>query len=100
ALKPNALLSNYMPLGVSATKKGVSVICYDSTHMAFTSTKEYADNFEFMLPHSTVAALLDVFSKDAFEITIQDSVVRCKNKAIDVELAVPEKNETLPEVSD
>jgi len=99
SLKPNVIVSAFMPCGIKLTKKGAYVACFDSTHMAFIKSKEITGNCEFVLPLDTVQAVLDIFSSSDFTMEISASSIRVRNKATQVILSVPELDSSLPKLA-
>ncbi|QDH83410.1 DNA polymerase III beta subunit, sliding clamp [Achromobacter phage Motura] len=99
SLKPNVIVSAFMPCGIKLTKKGAYVACFDSTHMAFIKSKEITGDCEFVLPLDTVQAVLDIFAHSDFTMEISTSNIRVKNKVAQVILAVPELDQGLPKLT-
>lgn len=103
ALKPTALLSTFMPLGLKLTKKGAFVACFDVNHMAFLNSNEMKGDMELKLPLETLVAVLDAFGATAFSLELGRASVRVGNKLVKVNLSLPQEEEnelTLKDVID
>jgi hypothetical protein len=101
ALKPTALLSSFMPVGLKLTPKGAFVACYDVNHMAFLNSDEVKGDTELKLPLDTLTAVLDAFGNTAFALKIGKASVAVANKLVKVNLSLPQEEEnelTLVEV--
>ena len=99
ALKPNSLLASFMPCGVRMHKKGTFVSCFDTTHMAFTSTADLKGDAEFILPLDIVLLVTGVFTSGA-KIRISDASVEVSNKLVTAVLAIPSLDSDLPSLED
>ena len=103
SLKPTALLSTFMPLGLKLSKKGAFVSCFDVNHMAFMRSEEMKGDMEFKLPLDTLVAVLDAFGANAFDLELGQSSVKVGNKLVKVVLSLPQEEEnelTLKDVID
>ncbi len=98
-LKPTAILSSWMPIGVKLTKSGAFVACYDTQHMSWASTKEVTGDFECVLPIETLVNLVEVFHKSNFIIEQGRSNLLARNKLSKVQVSLPVTDE-LPSISD
>lgn len=99
ALKPTALLSSWMPVGVKLSDKSAFVACYDTQHMSWTTTKEVTGNFECVLPIDTFTNVIDLFHKTPFVIRQTRSRIEVKTKLSQVYLNTPTLDD-LPGLSD
>jgi hypothetical protein len=93
ALKPTALLSTFMPIGLKLTKKGAFVSCFDVNHMAFLNSDEMKGDMEFKLPLDTLVAVLDAFGSTAFTLELGKASVKVGNKLVKVNLSLPQEDE-------
>lgn len=100
ALKPTALVSAFMPLGVKLTAKGAFVSCFDSKHMSFMSSKEINGDCEFCIPVDMMQGVLDAFGNSSFTMTVTESTVTVSNKLAKVVLNIPHLDEQGPSLSD
>lgn len=98
ALKPNIVVSQFMPCGVKINKKAY-VGCFDITHVSFTQSREIQGDIEFVLPLDTLQSILDTFSS-GFKLSLNKSHVKIKNKFIDVIVAIPDVEENMPTLSE
>lgn len=88
---PNPSMISFMPISVRLTDKFAFVCCYDAQHMAFIIDKKIQGDLDFILPSTTLTAVLDVFvDKLDFIIIVTKSSLIVKNKIINVVLALPE----------
>jgi hypothetical protein len=90
ALKPSSVTTTFMPISVSLTDKASFVSCYDMNHMAFTKSKEVTGDLSLTLPVETFNAILEVFNKTAFNLTVSSSALRIRNKVVDAVLSLPD----------
>lgn len=100
ALKPTALLSTFMPIGVKLGKKGAFVACFDVNHMAFLNSSEMTGSMEFKLPLDTLVAVLDAFGATAFTLELGKASVKVGNKLVKVNLSLPQEEENELTLSD
>lgn len=99
ALKPNPVVSSFMPCGVKITKKQTFVACFDTTHMAFASSKDLKGEASFVLPLDIVMLITNVFVSGA-TLRISDSVVEVSNKLVTARLSIPTLDAELPSLED
>ena len=95
ALRPTAILSNYMPVTVKLTSKGAFVACYDTQHMAFTNSGEVTGNLSFTLPLDKMQTILDVFANVSMKIRLSSSRVEIRNKLAVVSMSLPSMDDTI-----
>lgn len=100
ALKPTALLSSFMPIGLKLTSKGAFVSCYDVNHMAFLNSDEVKGDVELRLPLDTLAAVLDAFGSAPFVLELGKASVLVSNKLVKVFLSLPQEEENELQLSD
>lgn len=100
ALKPTALLSSFMPLGLKLTSKGAFIACYDVNHMAFLNSDEVKGDVELKLPLDTLTAVLDAFGGSSFVLELGRASVMVKNKLVKVNLSLPQEEENELQLSD
>lgn len=93
ALKPTALLSTFMPLGLKLSKKGAFISCFDTNHMAFMRSEEMTGDLEVKLPLDTLTAVLDAFGANAFDLELGKSTIKVGNKLVKVVLSLPAEEE-------
>jgi hypothetical protein len=93
ALKPTALLSTFMPIGIKLGKKGAFVACFDVNHMAFLNSSEMQGDMEIKLPLDTLSAVLDAFGGNAFVLELGKANVKVGNKLVNVVLSLPQEEE-------
>lgn len=98
ALAPDNLIMTYMPLGVKATSKGINVCCFDTAHVAVSGSGKVKGDFEFVLPVNIFQNVLDVYAVSGFNMELTESSLRCSNAMLQVELALPVLDDTLPDV--
>lgn len=98
ALAPDNLIMTYMPLGVKATSKGINVCCFDTAHVAVSGSGKVKGDFEFALPVNIFQNVLDVYAVSGFNMELTESSLRCSNAQLQVELALPVLDDTLPDV--
>jgi len=89
ALKPTALLSSWMPVGVKLSDKSAFVACYDTQHMSWTTSKEVKGQFECVLPIETMTNVIDLFHKAPFTIRQTKSRIEVITKLSQVFLNTP-----------
>lgn len=99
ALKPTAILSSWMPVGVRLTDKSAFVCCYDLQHMSWVTAKEVTGDLECILPIETLTAIVDVFHKSPFTIKQTKTRIEVKTKHTKVYLNTPTVDD-LPSVAD
>ena len=99
ALKPTALFSSWMPVGIKLTEKSAFVCCFDTQHMSWTTSKEVTGDFECVLPLDTMTAVIDLFHKTPFIIRQTKTRVEIKTKYAQVYLNTPTLDD-LPSLSD
>ena len=95
ALKPTTILSSWMPAGIRLTSKGAFVVCYDTQHMSWVTSKEVTGDFECVLPIDVVQAVVEVFHKSNFVISQGKAHIQVRNKTVKIALNVP-STEDLP----
>lgn len=100
ALKPTALLSTFMPIGIKLGKKGAFVACFDVNHMAFLRSDEMKGDMEFKLPLDTLVAVLDAFGSTAFTLELCGASVKVGNKLVKVNLSLPQEEENELTIAD
>lgn len=100
ALKPTALLSSFMPVGLKLTNKGAFVACYDVNHLAFLNSDEIKGDMEFKLPLDTLTAVLDAFGGAPFVLELGKASVQVANKLVKVNLSLPQEEENELQLSD
>lgn len=100
ALKPTALLSSFMPVGLKLTSKGAFVACYDVNHLAFLNSDEIKGDMEFKLPLDTLTAVLDAFGGAPFVLELGKASVTVSNKLVKVFLSLPQEEENELQLSD
>lgn len=100
ALKPTALLSSFMPIGLRLTSKGAFVACYDVNHMAFLNSDEMKGDMEIKLPLDTLAAVLDAFGNSSFVLELGKASVMVSNKLVKVFLSLPQEEENELQLTD
>lgn len=100
ALKPTALLSSFMPVGLKLTSKGAFVACYDVNHLAFLNSDEIKGDMEFKLPLDTLTAVLDAFGGAPFVLELGKASVLVSNKLVKVNLSLPQEEENELQLSD
>lgn len=100
ALKPTALLSTFMPIGIKLGKKGAFVSCFDVNHMAFLRSTEMQGDMEFKLPLDTLVAVLDAFGSTAFTLELCTASVKVGNKLVKVNLSLPQEEENELTIAD
>jgi hypothetical protein len=100
ALKPTALVSAFMPLGVKLNSKGAFVSCFDSKHMSFMSSNEITGDAEFCIPVDMMQGVLDAFGNTSFTMTVSESNVSVSNKLAKVILNIPHLDEQGPSLND
>src|SRR5690606_20972241 len=61
ALKPNDLISSFMPCGIKMGKKSTFLTCFDTTHLAFTTTEDVTGDTSFVLPLDILLTTTSVF---------------------------------------
>lgn len=96
ALKPNPLVSSFMPCGISFSKKGAFVGCFDTNQMAFTTSKEITGEASFTLPLDVTQTLVDVFGSSDFRFELRSSGLMVRNKMIRALMALPNLTEGIP----
>jgi len=99
SLRPTALLSPWMPVGVKLDDKYAFVACYDTQRLSWVSSKEIKGNLEILLPIDTMQSLMDVFSKTNFVIAQGKANIKVKNKLYEVILSIPTADD-LPTLKD
>jgi len=90
ALKPSSVTTTFMPISVSLTDKAAFVSCYDMNHMAFIKSKDVKGDLSLTLPVETINAVLEVFNKTAFSLTVGNAAMRIRNKVVDAILSLPD----------
>lgn len=100
ALKPTALLSSFMPVGLKLTSKGAFVACYDVNHMAFLNSDEIKGDMDIKLPLDTLVAVLDAFGASSFSMELGKASVLVSNKLVKVSLSLPQEEEQELQMSD
>jgi hypothetical protein len=100
ALKPTALLSSFMPIGLKLTSKGAFVACYDVNHMAFLNSDEIKGDVELKLPLDTLASVLDAFGNSSFVLELGKASVLVSNKLVKVNLSLPQEEENELQLGD
>jgi DNA polymerase III sliding clamp (beta) subunit (PCNA family) len=90
ALKPSSVTTTFMPISVSLTDKVAFVSCYDMNHMAFIKSKDVTGDLSLTLPVETINAVLDVFNKTSFSLTVGQATMRIKNKLVDAVVSLPD----------
>lgn len=93
ALKPTLNLTAYMPISIKLTSKSAFVSCFDSTHMAFATSKEVTGDVELLLPIETMKAVLETFNKISCTMTVSRASLHVKNQIVDVMIALPDVDE-------
>lgn len=93
ALKPNALVTTFMPLTAKITPKAAFVACFDNQRMAFMNDKEVTGELDVTLPLDTFNAVLDTFYKAPFRMMVGQSSLYVKNAIVDVQLSLPAQDE-------
>lgn len=99
ALKPTALFSSWMPVGVKFSPKSAFVCCYDTQHMNWSTTKKVTGDFECVLPIDTMMAIVELFHKLPFTIRQTKTRVEVKTKYTQIYLNTPTLDD-LPSLSD
>lgn len=89
ALAPDPLISSFTPMGIQATKKGTAVVCYDSYHSALSTNKEIKGDFSFVVPSTTILAVLDIFYVADFDLQVTESSLLVSNATTVVEIGLP-----------
>lgn len=100
ALKPTAVISSYMPLGVQLTSKGAFVSCFDTNHMSFLSSKEITGDAKFVIPLDTMQGILDTLGATNFNIELGESHLQVSNKLTVIRVALPHVEEQGPSLDD
>jgi len=98
-LKPTAILSAWMPVGVKLSEKGGFVCCYDTQHMSWVNNKDVKGDFECVMPIDTLKAVVEVFGASDFQISVAPSFIRVRNKLTNVILSIPNTDE-IPSLED
>ena len=88
ALKPTAILSDFMPLTIKLMKKGAFVACFDARHMSFLESKEIDGDMEVTLPLHTMQSVLEVFGNSKFTMELTASSLYVTNPLVSVVLAL------------
>lgn len=89
ALAPDPLVSSFTPLGIHATKKGTSVVCYDAYHSALSTNKEIKGDFSFVVPSTTILSVLDIFYSSDFTLQVTESSLLVSNVTTVVQIGLP-----------
>lgn len=93
ALKPNALVTTFMPLTAKITDKAAFVSCFDNQRMAFTNDKEIKGELDVTLPLDSFSSILETFYKAPFRMTVGQSSLYVKNNIVDVQLSLPAQDD-------
>lgn len=88
ALKPTAILSSWIPVGVCIDSKGAFVACYDEQHMSWVKTKKVTGDINCVLPLDTIQSIIEVF-RSGFLLVQGKSSIRIKDKLTSVVLSIP-----------
>jgi hypothetical protein len=89
ALKPTTILSSWMPSGIRLTDKGAFVVCYDTQHMSWVTTKKITGNLDCVLPIDVMQSIAEVFHKSNFTISQSKTFIKVRNKTVSVVLNIP-----------
>lgn len=99
AMKPTALLSSWMPVGIKLTDKSAFIVCYDTQRMNWETSKEVTGDLEILMPLESMSSIVEVFHKSAFSIKQSKSHIEIRNKLIRVHMSIPTADD-LPTLSD
>lgn len=89
ALKPTTILSSWMPSGIRLTDKGAFVVCYDTQHMSWITTKKITGKLDCVLPIDVMQSIAEVFHKSNFVISQSKTFIKVRNKTVSVVLNIP-----------
>lgn len=89
ALRPTALISTYMPIGIQLTDKGAFVACFDNDRMAFTRDKSIKGDAEFVVPVETLQAVLESVGMGAFDLLVTDAFAEVRTDTVKARMALP-----------
>lgn len=90
-LKPLLAMTDYVPIGIQATKEGTFIACYDSFQSAFYSNKELKGNVEFLLPSNVFTMIAREIKDQDYNMAVTDTAIYAFNDMFELALARPQQ---------
>jgi|GEM_PF-3843783 len=89
AIRPMALVSSYMPVGIHLSDKGAFISCFDRTRMSFLRDKAIKGSSNFVVPVDTIQAVLEAVGMAAFNMVVTDAYVEIYTDLVWARVSLP-----------
>lgn len=89
ALRPTAILSSYMPIGLHLSTKGAFLACFDNNRMSFTKDKTIKGNANFVVPVETLQAVLEAVGSSAFDLVVTEAFAEVYTETVQARMSLP-----------
>lgn len=89
AIRPMALISSYMPVGIHLSAKGAFISCFDRTRMSFIRDKSIKGDTSFIVPVETIQAVLEAVGTSSFNMVVNDSFVEVMTDTVWARVSLP-----------